>query len=76
MPASADHSVPCALDRAEEIFVQQELSCLAAQHNIYLAANMASWVAGCQHCHHGNRCYHNTLVLFDTKGALVGVYHK
>ena len=68
----------------------RRLSCLAHDNQIYLAAQLATRTPGgvttflcqlspgCDHCgeDHGGGCFFNTLVVFDSGGFLVGVYHK
>jgi len=78
VPAEADGSQPCFDDGDHDNFLLRELSCLAHNHQIYLAAQMASRTPGCGHCgdDHGEGCFFNTLVVFDSDGVLVGVYHK
>ena len=77
VPSVADGSVPCYEDNgADDGYVQTRLSCLAAENNIYVGATLGSVVGGCDYCQHGGPCYYNTLVLYDTSGRLVGVYHK
>jgi len=78
VPATADGSQPCFDDVDHDNFLLRNLSCLAHDQGIYLAAQMASRTPGCGHCgeEHGEECYFNTLVVFDSNGILVGVYHK
>ena len=78
VPAEADGSQPCFDDGDHDNFLLRELSCLAHNHQIYLAAQMASRTPGCEHCgeEHGEGCFFNTLVVLDSDGVLVGVYHK
>ena len=78
VPAEADGSQPCFEDGDHDNYLLRELSCLAHEHQIYLAAQMASRTPGCGHCgdEHGEGCFFNTLVVFDSNGVLVGVYHK
>merc|ERR1711936_200392 len=44
----------------------------------YVAATLGSVVGECDHCgpQHGDKCFYNTAVVFDSVGSLVGVYHK
>ena len=78
VPATADGGQPCFDDVDHDNFLLRNLSCLAHDQGIYLAAQMASRTPGCGHCgeEHGEECYFNTLVVFDSNGILVGVYHK
>eukprot|EP00092_Neocalanus_flemingeri_P008400 GFUD01009056.1.p1 GENE.GFUD01009056.1~~GFUD01009056.1.p1 ORF type:complete len:524 (-),score=153.49 GFUD01009056.1:111-1682(-) len=79
VPTVADGSNPCYEDSlSDDAYVQTQLSCMAAENNIYVAADMGSVVAGCEECgdEHGKECFFNTLVIFDNTGALVAVYHK
>jgi len=79
VPTVADGSNPCYEDSlVDDAYVQTQLSCMAAENNIYVAATMGSVVDGCDQCgdEHGNECFFNTHVIFDNTGALVGVYHK
>ena len=78
VPAEADGSQPCFDDGDHDNYLLRELSCLAHEHQIYLAAQLASRTPGCGHCgeEHGEGCFFNTLVVFDSDGVLVGVYHK
>ena len=71
-------------------FMISRLSCVAAENNIFVAANYASVVegkvidlnhfqkhfTGCDYCEDGEECYFNTLVVFNNLGAIVAVYHK
>ena len=77
VPSIADGSNPCYEDKGvEDTFIQHRLSCLAAEHQIYIAANFGTVVEGCEYCNHGGECYYNTNVVFSNNGSLVGVYHK
>ena len=77
VPSVADGSNPCYEDNGlDDGYVQSRLSCLAAENQIYVAANFGTVVEGCEYCEHGGECYFNTLIVFDNKGSLVGVYHK
>ena len=77
VPPVADQSIPCYEDNGpDDAYVQTRLSCLAAENDIYVAADLGSVVEGCEYCQHGGECYYNTLVVYDNKGRLVGVYHK
>ena len=77
LPSVADGSNPCNEDKGvEDAFIQTRLSCLAAKHQIYVAANFGTVVEGCEYCDHGGECYFNTAVVFSNNGSLVGVYHK
>jgi len=72
----ADGSIPCYEDGVDDAYVSTRLSCLAAENEIFIAANYATVVDGCDYCEHGGECYFNTNVVFDNKGAIVAVYHK
>ena len=76
VPSVADGSNPCYEERIEDSYLQSRLSCLAAQNDIYVAANFGSVVEGCEYCNHGGECYYNTLVVYSNNGSLVAVYHK
>jgi pantetheine hydrolase len=78
VPSVADGSNPCLDDQDHDTFLLQELSCLAAEHGIYLAAHLATRTPGCGHCGpaHGEECYFNTLVVLDSLGRLAALYHK
>ena len=79
VPPEADGSNPCYDDKgagAEDNYLQHRLSCLAAENDIYVAANFGSVVQGCDYCHHGGECFYNTLVVFTNNGTLAAVYHK
>jgi len=79
VPSVADGSNPCYDDvEVDDAYVQIQLSCMAAENNIYVASTMGSVVDGCDQCgdEHGSECFFNTHVIFDNTGALVGVYHK
>ena len=77
VPSVADGRNPCYEDKGvEDTFIQHRLSCLAAEQQIYVAANFGTVVEGCEFCDHGGECYYNTNVVFNNNGSLVGVYHK
>jgi len=78
VPAEADGSQPCFDDGDHDNYLLRRLSCLAHDNQIYLAAQLATRTPGCDHCgeDHGGGCFFNTLVVFDSGGFLVGVYHK
>ena len=81
VPPVADLSVPCFEVGLEDAYISRRLSCLAAENQIYVAANYGSVVPGCGHCDggatgHGAECFYNTLVVYSNTGALVAVYHK
>ena len=58
------------------IILHTRLSCIAAENNIYVAANYGTVVQGCEYCEHGGECFYNTDVVFDNKGSMIAVYHK
>merc|ERR1712212_1381635 len=78
VPPVADGSNPCYEDSWEDdAYVQTQLSCMAAENNIYVAATMGSVRDDCDQCEdHDSQCFFNTHVVYDNTGALVGVYHK
>jgi len=77
VPAVADGANPCFEDSLDDVHVQVQLSCMAAENNIYVAATMVSVLADCDQCEDdSSQCFFNTHVVFDNTGALVGVYHK
>ena len=78
VPTVADGSNPCYEDSmVDDAYVQIQLSCMAAENNIYVAATMGSVLDDCDQCEDpGSQCFFNTHVVFDNTGALVGVYHK
>ena len=86
VPEIADGSNPCnsfeemsnTYDFLMEHYVMIQLSCMARNNNLYVAACLGSIVKNCDRCdeNHGRDCFYNTLVVFDPDGALVSVYHK
>jgi len=57
-------------------YVMVQLSCMARNNGIYVAATLGSIQVGCDHCGPDQDCFFNTAVVFDPTGSLVGVYHK
>ena len=77
VPSVGDGSNPCYEEEGvEDNYLQKRLSCLAANNDIYVAANFGSVVEGCDYCHHGGECFYNTLVVYTNNGSLAAVYHK
>jgi pantetheine hydrolase len=86
VPPLADLSNPCSgyyesgQDPAylSAHYVMVQLSCMARDHGLYLAACLGSVEEDCDRCgpEHGPQCYYNTQVVLDPTGSLVGVYHK
>ena len=76
VPSLADGSNPCLEDGDQDNWLLRELSCAALENSIYIAADMATKVPGCEHCDNGGECFFNTLVVLDDSGRLVAVYHK
>merc|ERR1711936_212617 len=79
VPPEADGSNPCYEDSwVDDAYVQIQLSCMAAENNIYVAADMGSVLNDCDQCvdKHDSSCFFNTQVVYDNTGALVAIYHK
>jgi len=76
VPVTADGSIPCFEEEYDDSYITKRLSCIAAENNIYVAANYGTVVQGCEYCEHGGECFYNTDVVFDNEGSMIAVYHK
>ncbi|ELU04224.1 hypothetical protein CAPTEDRAFT_168223 [Capitella teleta] len=75
-----EDSIPCDLPDSNLTQVQQSLSCLAKENNMYIAVNMVSWEqcspVDDEDCPGDHFYLYNTNVVYDMTGKLVGRYRK
>lgn len=80
MPGPGDEATPCAAPSGTVAEPLRKLSCLAANHSIYLVVNLVETVpcesSATNQCPGNGHYSYNTDLVFDRNGKIVAKYHK